>query len=89
MVDEIAQHEKDPNSLLPRFIYFYFINPSRLETTAKQLLFDVKVCFVHNTFPSSLTVPWSDVPVDAPIIVRLRYRNRSQGRECAKVRAHF
>jgi hypothetical protein len=52
MVNEMRA--KPEGSLIPRFVYFYVINPNRLEYAASQLLVDIKVYYLFmDWFPPS------------------------------------
>jgi hypothetical protein len=80
MVNEMRA--KPDGSLLPRFVYFYVINPHRLEYAASQLLVDVKVCslIIKRRLPSSHHPAFS-IKSTVIFVFRLQYGGRggSQG----------
>jgi hypothetical protein len=48
---------KPEGSLIPRFVYFYVINPNRLEYAASQLLVDIKVYYHCHRLPAPTRRP--------------------------------
>jgi hypothetical protein len=81
MVNEMRA--KPDGSLLPRFVYFYVINPHRLEYAASQLLVDIKACFliIRRLLQSSPHAAFS-IKSTAVFVFRLQHGERggSQGK---------
>jgi hypothetical protein len=75
MVNEMRA--KPEGSLIPRFVYFYVINPNRLEYAASQLLVDIKVYYLFmDWFPPSSHHSAVSIKHTIVIVFRLRHGDR-------------